>query len=77
MARKSGFDTRVWIAAGVLVVGVVSSISATHLGDIGLGAGDILISMSRGEHGVLMDIGPRSCPPYCGFDFNWEPLQRP
>ncbi len=76
MARKSGFDTRLIIAAGVLVFGVFASVGATHLGDIDLGAGDMLISMSRGETGVLMDIAPRSCPPHCGIDFNWEPLGR-
>ena len=77
MARKSGFDTRLAVAAGVLGVGVFASLGATHLGNIDRGAGDILISMSRGETGVLMDIAPRSCPPNCGIDFNWEPLRRP
>ena len=77
MARKSGFDTRTGIAAAVLVVGVIASVSAAHLGDVDLGAGDVMISMSRGETGILMDIAPRTCPPHCGFDLNWRPLSRP
>lgn len=77
MARNNGFDTRVWVAAGVLVFGVFASVGAAHLGDVDLGAGDVMISMSRGESGILMDIAPRTCPPHCGFAFDWQPLKRP
>ncbi len=77
MARKSGFDTRIAIAAGVLVAGVFVAMSAAHTGDVDLGAGDVMISMSRGESGILMDIAPRTCPPHCGFDLSWRPLTRP
>lgn len=77
MARKSGFDTKLGIAAGVLAVGMTAAVSAAHLGELGLGAGDVMISMSRGETGILMELAPRTCPPNCGFDFNWRPLTRP
>ncbi len=76
MARKSGFDTRLVIAAGVLAAGVFTAVGAAHVGDVDLGAGDVMISMSRGETGILMDIAPRTCPPHCGIDFDWRPLAR-
>lgn len=78
MARKHGtsLGTRLTMAAAVLAVGLAGVFGAAQLGVVHLGAGEMKIVLGKGEEGLTMDIGSRSCPPNCGIDFNWRPLAR-
>ncbi|MBI1359179.1 MAG: hypothetical protein GC155_02725 [Alphaproteobacteria bacterium] len=76
MARNAGINlgTRLALAGAVLAVGLATVLTAAQLGVVNLGAGEMGISVRKGEQGLTMDIGSRSCPPKCGLDFNWRPV---
>ena len=65
------------IAAGsVLAVGLATALISAEFGQVRLGAGDMKIELGKSHKGYTMDIAARSCPPYCGVDFNWQPFTR-
>ncbi|MDZ4761655.1 MAG: hypothetical protein SGJ21_11325 [Alphaproteobacteria bacterium] len=67
--------TRLTLAGAMLAAGLAALSTAAHLGVVQLGAGDMNIVVGRGERGMTMEIGARTCPPRCGFDFKWRPLK--
>ena len=80
MARKLwtrlDLKTRLAMAGAVLAVGLFSVFAAAQMGVVHLGAGEMGISLGKGEEGLTMNIDSRSCPPNCGIDINWRPLAR-
>ena len=76
MARKRTLETRLALAGGILAAGIFAIASAAELGDVQLGAGEMKISVEKGEQGIRMGIAPRQCPPRCGFDISWSALTR-
>lgn len=78
-SNKTSFGTlkiRLAAAGGVLTTGVTALLMAAQLGVVHVGAGDVKIELGRRSDGLTMDIARRTCPPYCGVDFDWRPLAR-
>jgi hypothetical protein len=67
--------TRLALSAALLTAAMTGLAGAAHLGAVDLGAGDMRIVFGRGESGLTMEIGARTCPPHCGVDINWKPLR--
>ncbi len=70
-----GIGTRLALSAALLGAGLAGLGAAAQLGAVDLGAGDMRIVFGRGESGLTMEIGARTCPPHCGVDINWRPLR--
>jgi hypothetical protein len=64
------------IAATVLIAMMAAVFLAAQLGVLRLGAGDMNITVGKGEQGLTMDIAYRTCPPNCGFNVDFRPLAR-
>jgi hypothetical protein len=74
--KRLDLKTRLAMAGAVLAVGLFSVFAAAQMGVVHLGAGEMGISLGKGEAGLTMNIDSRSCPPNCGIDINWRPLAR-
>lgn len=67
---------RLAVAAVTLAGLVAAALTVAHLGDLRVGAGDVNIHVGRGDQGLVMGVAARTCPPHCGFDFDWRPSVR-
>jgi len=68
--------TRLTLSGAMLAIGLTALATAAQIGVVHLGAGDMRIVVGKGERGMTMEIGARTCPPKCGFDLRWLPLAR-
>ena len=76
LRKRLDLKTRLAMAGVVLAIGLFSVFAAAEMGVVHLGAGEMGISLGKGEEGLTMNINSRSCPPECGIDINWRPLAR-
>jgi hypothetical protein len=76
LKKRLDLRARLAMAGVVLAVGLASAFAAAEIGVVHLGAGEMGISLGKGEEGLTMNIDARSCPPNCGVDVNWRPLLR-